>query len=174
MPETGVAVAAVIAGIGLRMLSCAEPDTLGEATLTAVMVTVFEAGIVAGGVYTPAVLMVPTVLLPPGTPSTCHVTAVLVMLLTAAVKLAVVPSRTWLPPLTVTDGWFCIGLEPVLQPARMVTKPSTNTRRRCEWGNCESCKADLRDGKSSDAGKGKADRATTLGTMQPRESCAPL
>jgi hypothetical protein len=50
VPETGVAAAAVMTGMGLRMLTDAEPEVLGEATLTAVTVTVFVAGMVAGGV----------------------------------------------------------------------------------------------------------------------------
>ena len=62
--------------------------------------------------------MVPKVLLPPVTPFTCHVTAVLERLLTVAVKRAVLPNRTW--------------------------RPSANTRARCECGSRESCKTDLR------------------------------
>ena len=50
MPETGVAAAAVMTGMGLRMLNDAEPETLGEAMLTAVTVTVFDVGMAAGGV----------------------------------------------------------------------------------------------------------------------------
>ena len=45
-----MAPAAETVGIGLRMLTGAEPETDGEAILTAVTVTVFEAGMIAGGV----------------------------------------------------------------------------------------------------------------------------
>jgi len=48
--------------------------------------------------------MVPTELFPPAIPPTCHVTAVLVRLATVAVKLIVLPSRTWVGPLTVTEA----------------------------------------------------------------------
>jgi len=41
-------------------------------------------------------------------PLTCHVTAVFERLLTVAVKVIVLPSRTWLAPLTVTDGCGCV------------------------------------------------------------------
>src|ERR1035441_2133951 len=94
----------------------------------------------------PEVLMVPRVLLPPVTPFTCHVTAVLERLLTVAVKRAVLPNRTWLPPLTVTDGGpdCVVFVETLPQPASKVTRPSANTRTRCECGSRESCKTDLR------------------------------
>jgi hypothetical protein len=94
--------------MGLKTLSWTEPEVDGEATLTAVMVTGFVAGRTAGGVYTPALVMVPTLLLPPATVLTCHVTAVPVRLATVAEKVVVLPKRTWLAPLTVTDG--CGGL----------------------------------------------------------------
>jgi hypothetical protein len=44
---------------------------------------------VAGAVYSPAVVMVPVVALPPSTPATCHVTAVLVEFVTVAVNWTV-------------------------------------------------------------------------------------
>jgi hypothetical protein len=61
--------------------------------------------------------MVPTVLLPPATLLTCQVTAVFERLLTVAVKVVVLPSRTWLAPLTVIDGCGCVEeLRPEPQP----------------------------------------------------------
>jgi hypothetical protein len=94
VPETSVAVADVTTGTGLRMLTCAEPDVDGEATLTAVTVTGLVAGRLPGGVYSPVELIVPTLLFPPAIPPTCHVTAVFVRLTTVAVKLMVLPRRT--------------------------------------------------------------------------------
>jgi hypothetical protein len=78
--------------------------------------------------------MVPTVLLPPAIPFTFHVTALLERLLTEAVKRTVLPNRTWLLPLTVTEGGpDCVVLfETVPQPASKTTRPSANTRVRCE------------------------------------------
>lgn len=86
------------------MLTCADPDTAGEGALAAVTVTVFVDGTLDGGVYTPALEIVPTVLLPPVTPFTSQLTAVLLKLLTVAVKASVLPSRTWLLPVTVIEG----------------------------------------------------------------------
>src|SRR5690348_14743988 len=87
---------------------------------------------VAGGVYTPALLIVPTVLLPPFTPLTCQVTALLERLLTLAVKVTVLPSRTWLPPETVTEGCeFCGGaIPPAPQPLTRTTMPDARTENR--------------------------------------------
>jgi hypothetical protein len=67
------------------MLTGANPETDGDCTLTAVTFTVLFTGITDGGVYTPAAVIVPTVLLPPATPFTCQVTAVFARLLTTAV-----------------------------------------------------------------------------------------
>ena len=91
------------------MLTGAEPETDGDTTLTAVTFTVLVAGIVDGGVYTPAELIVPTVLLPPATPLTCQFTDVFARLLTVAVKLSVLPNRTWPAPETVIEGCCCCG-----------------------------------------------------------------
>jgi hypothetical protein len=90
---TAVAVAALNTGTGFSSASCADPETVGEATLTADTVTVFAVGTAAGGVYTPPLDIVPNVLLPPATPFTCHVTVVLVRLETAAVNVVVAPTR---------------------------------------------------------------------------------
>ena len=121
MPEARVAVAEVMTGMGLTTLSWADPEVEGEATLTAVMVKGLVVGMAAGGVYTPALVMVPTVLLPPETVVTCHVTAVLVSLATAAVKVVELPKRTWLAPETVTDA--CGELVPLGLPVMWLEHP---------------------------------------------------
>ena len=56
------------------MLTGAEPETLGDATLTAVTVTVLLVGIDCGRRVNAGARILPTVLLPPATPFTCHVT----------------------------------------------------------------------------------------------------
>jgi hypothetical protein len=71
------------------MVTVACADCVGSATDTADTVTVAGAGITAGAVYSPLLDIVPTVALPPGMPLTCQVTALLVLLLTVAVKLCV-------------------------------------------------------------------------------------
>jgi len=91
-------------GSGFRIASVAAPTTEGAATLAAVIVTVFGEGIVAGGVYSPVIEIVPVALDPPLMPFTCQVTEELGSLVTVAVICAVEPSRTWAGPLTVTDG----------------------------------------------------------------------
>ena len=84
------------------MLTCVDPEMVGDETLIAAIVTVFGVGIAAGGVYTPVAEIVPTVLLPPTTEFTLQVTAAFVLLTTEAVNVVVLPSRTWLAPETLT------------------------------------------------------------------------
>jgi predicted anti-sigma-YlaC factor YlaD len=60
-------------------VTVAEADLLVSACEMAVTVTVAGFGTAVGAVYRPAVEIVPTVLLPPATPFTCHVTAVLLV-----------------------------------------------------------------------------------------------
>src|SRR5271166_4296907 len=115
------------------MLTGAVPETDGDATLTADTFTVLVAGIVEGGVYTPAALIVPTVLLPPAMPLTFQVTAVFERLLTVAVKVAVLPNRTWLAPETVTEGCCCcVEFPPVEepQPLKRTVTPSRSAGAR--------------------------------------------
>jgi hypothetical protein len=69
------------------MVTCAEPDLFMSAAATAVTVTVAGDGRVVGAVYTPEVEIMPTVELPPVTPLTCQVTAVLVVFVTVAVNV---------------------------------------------------------------------------------------
>ena len=112
------------------MLTCADPETVGEAALTAVTVTVFAAGIALGGVKIPVVLIVPTVAFPPATPFTCHVTAVLERLLTLALNASVLPNRTWFAPLTVTEGVedCVLGIvAPEPHPARIPVETNEDT-----------------------------------------------
>ena len=70
-------------------VTVAEPDFVLSATEIAVIVTVSCAGTVAGAVYSPPDVIVPTVALPPVTPLTCQVTEVSVALATVAVNCCV-------------------------------------------------------------------------------------
>jgi hypothetical protein len=88
------------------------------------MVTVLGDGIVAGGVYSPVVEMVPTELEPPTIPFTSQVTVELVEFATVALSCAVEPSRTWPAPLTVTCTWGVTSVAELLaQPARLSAQP---------------------------------------------------
>lgn len=86
-PATTMVVVGMIDTVTCDMVTVACPDRVGSATDTAETVTLGEVGIAAGAVYTPALDMVPTVALPPGIPLTCQVTAMLVVFVTAAVKV---------------------------------------------------------------------------------------
>jgi hypothetical protein len=139
-------VADVITGTGFSTLIEAEPDVEGEATLTAVIVTGSTVGIAAGGVYTPELLIVPTLLFPPATVFTCQVTAVFEVFATAAVKGAVLPSRTWSAPLTLTVTAGCGGLFPpeplsvlLEHPLASMTIANRDTMAIRIWESRESC-----------------------------------
>jgi hypothetical protein len=69
-------------------------DFVGSAWLVAVTCTVAGDGRSVGAVYTPAEVMVPNAKFPPGTPPTLQLTAVSVVFVTVAVKIAWLPSRT--------------------------------------------------------------------------------
>jgi len=71
---------------GVVMVTVAEADLLVSACETALTVTIAGLGTVAGAVKTPNVEIVPVVALPPVTPFTCQVTAVLLVFSTVAVK----------------------------------------------------------------------------------------
>ena len=60
----------------------------------AVTVTAAGLGATPGAVYRPALETVPTVALPPVTPFTCQVTAVLLVFCTVAVNCCVPPTAT--------------------------------------------------------------------------------
>jgi len=87
-------VAALSTGTGFCTVSLNVPEAEAEAALTAEIVTGFVAGMVAGGVYRPLLLIVPFVASPPVTPFTCQVTLVFVEFATAAYSWTVDPSRT--------------------------------------------------------------------------------
>src|SRR5436190_1971488 len=76
------------------MVTCAEADFVGSAWDTAVTVTMAGFGTTAGAVYRPELDIVPTVALPPVTPLTCQVTAVLLVFCTVAVNCCVPPAPT--------------------------------------------------------------------------------
>jgi len=152
VPEARVAVADVIAGTGFSTLIEAEPEVEGAATLTAVIVTGSTVGIAAGGVYTPELVIVPTLLFPPATVSTCHVTAVFVVFATAAVKVAVLPNRTWPAPLTLTVTAGCGGLFPpdpasvlLEHPLASMAIAKRDTVANRTWQSRESRTKDLRN-----------------------------
>src|SRR5579862_805122 len=71
---------------GWPMVTRALADLLGSACEIAFTFTVGGVGSVAGATYTPNVLMVPTLLLPPFTLLTCQVTVVFVVLMTVALN----------------------------------------------------------------------------------------
>jgi len=72
-------------------VTCDDPVRLASASDFAVTVTVKADETTDGAVYMPAAEIVPTVELPPVTPLTCHVTAVLDVLVTVALN-------AWAPP----------------------------------------------------------------------------
>jgi hypothetical protein len=94
----------------------AVPLRVGSAAETALTVTTPPEGICAGAVYSPAAEIVPTVALPPATPLTFQVTAVLLVLLTVAVKACVpVPGSTVAEPgstLTATGAVIVTPMNP--------------------------------------------------------------
>ena len=84
----------VTAGAGDCSVTVDEAEAEAEADETALMTTVLEAGIAAGAVYTPEVVMVPREAFPPTISFTRHVTAVLVVPLTVAVNALLAANRT--------------------------------------------------------------------------------
>lgn len=74
--ETDAGAIPLSIGTGFCKVTALLPDAEESAALTAAMFTVFEAGTVLGGVYTPDGLMVPVDAAPPATPFTCQVTEV--------------------------------------------------------------------------------------------------
>src|SRR6266853_794790 len=90
--DTGEIVTLTTAG-GVTV-TWAEADFVASAWDTAVTVTVAGFGTTAGAVYRPALDIVPTVGLPPVTPLTCQVTAVLLVFCTVAANCCVLPAPT--------------------------------------------------------------------------------
>jgi hypothetical protein len=74
-------VAALAAG---AIVTCPDPERAVSAADTAVTVTVAGEGMLVGAVYMPELEIVPTVVLPPATPFTCQVTALLAEFMTVA------------------------------------------------------------------------------------------
>jgi hypothetical protein len=79
---------------GAVMVTTAEADLLVSACAMALTVTAAGLGTLAGAVYRPVVEMVPVLLLPPVTPFTCQVAAVLLVFRTVAVKGREAPVAT--------------------------------------------------------------------------------
>jgi hypothetical protein len=75
-------------------VTIAEPESDVFAEETAVTVTVAGFGMEVGAVYNPLALMVPAVVLPPGVPFTCQVTAVFVVPVTVARNCTVAAGLT--------------------------------------------------------------------------------
>ena len=93
--------------MSLTIVAAALSDFVASALLFAVICTVADAGRIAGAVYTPSVVIVPDVALPPGVPFTDQLTAVSAVLVTFAENGIAFPSIT--DPLfgetvTVMDG----------------------------------------------------------------------
>lgn len=76
------------------IVTVAASDFVLSATEIAVTVTGFDAGTVAGAVKSPVALIVPVVAIPPVTPFTCQVTAVLDVFVTLAENCCVKPVVT--------------------------------------------------------------------------------
>jgi hypothetical protein len=92
---TDVGLTCTVIGVaGFCTVTLADPDARESATLVAVTVMVAGLGKVAGGVYTPEFVIVPTVELPPAVPLTSQVTLISVAPVTAAVNCCVVPWLT--------------------------------------------------------------------------------
>jgi hypothetical protein len=82
-----------------------------------------------GAVYSPLVLIVPTVALPPATPFTCQVTAVFVVPVTVAVNWSVAPGLTVEEaPVTVTV--ICGGTDGYPPPQETIGSATKRSRKR--------------------------------------------
>ncbi|HEV1994989.1 MAG TPA: hypothetical protein VGR03_11715 [Candidatus Acidoferrum sp.] len=85
---------AKLSEMSLVIAKVPEPDFVESAWLVAVTCTVAGDGRSVGAVYTPRDVIVPSVAFPPGTPFTLQLTAVSVVLVTVAAKVAWPPSTT--------------------------------------------------------------------------------
>jgi hypothetical protein len=85
--------------MSLVTVACALEFLVLSSTLVAITETELGAGKLAGAVYTPPALIVPTAASPPEIPFTLQITAEFVALLTVAVKVCCSPNRT-----VATDG----------------------------------------------------------------------
>jgi hypothetical protein len=80
----GSAVVVIVSAVTTVTLELA--DAVGSAALVALTVTEAGLGAVAGALYSPLVVIVPTVEFPPVTPFTDQVTPVVVVFVTVAVN----------------------------------------------------------------------------------------
>ncbi len=80
--------------MSLTIVAAALSDMVASAWLFAVICTVADAGRIAGAVYTPSVVIVPDVALPPGVPFTPQLTAVSAVFATFAENGIAFPSIT--------------------------------------------------------------------------------
>jgi len=80
--------------MSLVITNVTAPDFVESAWLVAVICTVAGDGKSAGAVYRPPEVIVPSVVFPPGTPLTFQLTAVSVVFVTVAAKVAWSPSTT--------------------------------------------------------------------------------
>jgi hypothetical protein len=80
--------------MSLVITNVTAPDFVESAWLVAVICTVAGDGKSAGAVYRPPEVIVPSVVFPPGTPLTFQLTAVSVVFVTVAAKVAWAPSTT--------------------------------------------------------------------------------
>jgi hypothetical protein len=103
------------------MVTPAKPVLVASASDTAFTDTVGDDGTFTGAEYKPAVVMVPTVALPPATPLTSQLTAVFAVLVTAAVKACVPgPACTAVPlgdTVTVIGSDGVMGVKQAALPA---------------------------------------------------------
>lgn len=84
----------MLIAMSLVIVSCAVADFVKSAWLVAVTWTIAGDGRSAGAVYTPPEVIVPIEALPLGTPFTLQITLVFVVLVTVAVSVCELPSRT--------------------------------------------------------------------------------
>src|SRR5271154_4055995 len=92
--STPAMLGAICTTISLTIDTVAVADFVGSAALVAGICTLAGGGKSAGAGYAPAGVMVPVVALPPGTPCTLQVTAVLAVPVTAAANVWVLPRIT--------------------------------------------------------------------------------
>jgi hypothetical protein len=116
--------------MSLVIPSVPAPDFVESAWLVAMICTVAGDGKSAGAVYTPADVIVPNAAFPPGTPLTLQMTAVSVVFVTVAMKVAWAPStRDPFAGVTVTSiaGGGAGGGDAPPAPHPNVHAPSANS-----------------------------------------------
>lgn len=115
----------------------AEALLVVSATLVARTATVVSAGRIAGAVYIPSVLIVPTDVFPPGISFTLQVTVVFAELLTAAAKGCCAPSITdtavGATVTAISAGGGCGELEPTSPPQPWSDATNSSAMRQSDW-----------------------------------------